>query len=59
MTASFFVTLNDRNNNAESSIKFGSMDKIGLNKGEKLTLVRTSNKKTWDMNANKVFWTDV
>jgi len=54
MTVSFFNTLNDNNNNPESSIKFGSMDDIGLQKGEKLTLLRTENKKTWDIKARKI-----
>ena len=53
MTVSFYVvSMDDKTEATRSSVKFGSMDKIGLGKDSGLTLMRTANKSTWDLRAN-------
>ena len=51
MTVSFFVQ-NDITK--KSSIKFGSYDQIGLKAGKQLQMIRTADKKTWDIKANLI-----
>lgn len=53
MTVSFFVNPVDTDGeNIQSSIKFGSMDRIGLST-KSMYLLRTANKNTWDIKCSK------
>lgn len=52
MTVAFYVTLRDQGGKRESMIKFGSYDQFGLKDGSELQLLRTVNKRTWDLHAS-------
>jgi len=56
MTVAFYVQNEDRDkDNIKSTIKFGSMDKVGIVPGSKLELIRTKDKTTWDINCKEAF----
>jgi hypothetical protein len=52
MTVSFFTR--DDKEGASSTIKFGSMDQIALEKRKDIDVVRTSNNKSWDLAADQM-----
>ena len=56
MTVAFYVQNDDHDKiNVKSTVKFGSIDKIGLKSASKdLELIRTKNKTTWDLRCSRI-----
>ena len=53
MVISFFVHLTDSYKKMPSTIKFGSYDTSNIPVGEKITMIETMDKTTWDLQATK------
>ena len=56
MTVAFYVQNDDHDKmNIKSTVKFGSIDKIGQKSTSKnLELIRTKNKTTWDLRCSRI-----
>ena len=60
MTLAYYIVENDYADEVKSVIKFGAMDKEGLEKSQlsddkvELNRIRTKNKTTWDINLDNV-----
>jgi len=50
---SFYVS-DEEGSDVGSTIKFGSYDPVGLAPGEKLSLIRTADPRTWDIAADEI-----